>query len=493
MDDPARGARSTKTLALVALAVALGALFLLDPAARPSGFLRDFNAFYCAGSAVDAGADPYLAEPLGSCERLPQPPPLATGRAGLAVPAPLPPYTLLPFALLARLPYPVAAALWCIALLAAVAIAVAAMRRATGLPLIALIAAFALGDGYASISLGQLAPLAVAGLALATMFAQERRDAAAGWAAAFAMLEPHVGLPACVALFVWKSGSRLPLALSAFVLTGASLWLVGPATALEYGRNVVPAHALSELANEKQFSLSYLAHRLGAGDELALRLGTLSYLAALALGCTIAAPLAQRLRSPGMIAALPPALALVGGPFLHIAQMPAALPCALLLHARVPALRRALAAILILLAIPWVQFTTLGTAFGLLAAVAAAVLGRTLGGMRAVGIGVLTLVVIGFVASLLGLVQAPVPDPDSLLAANYDPHALAETSWGLYVRTVAHANLLAFDLARVPTLASLLALAWFAIRLAARPSIAVPAATFAPGGNGSNLTERKAR
>jgi hypothetical protein len=469
MDDPARGAPGSNMLGLLALAAAFCLLLAFDPATRPTGLLRDFNAFYCAGAALGQGADPYLAEPLGSCERLAQPAPLGTGRPALAVPAPLPPYVLLLFALLAHLPYPTAALIWCAVLLAAVVLAVAAMRRATGLPLAAVAAGFVLGDGYASISLGQLAPLAVAGLALAAMFANERRDAAAAWAAAGAMIEPHIGLPGCLALFVWKSGARLPLALAALLVVGFSLWLTGPAAALEYARSVVPAHAISELANEKQFSLSYLAHRLGAGDELALRLGTLSYLAAVALGCTIAGPLAQRLRAPGLVPALPSALALVGGPFLHIAQMPAALPCALLLSARVPQLRRSLAAVLVLLAIPWVQFTTLGSAFGVFAGVVAAILSRTLGGASALRSGGIGLLALAYVALLLALVQTPVPSPDALLAASYDPHALAESSWGLYVRTVGQANLLAFDLARVPTLAGLLGLGWLALGLVARP------------------------
>ncbi len=471
MDDPARSTRSTRTLGLIALAVAFAALLWLDPPARPSGVLRDFNAFYCAGAALAGGADPYRAEPLGTCERQPQPAPLATGRAALAVPAPLPPYALAPFVLIARLPYPAAALLWVLTLLAAAAVSVAAMRRATGRPVAGLVAAFALGDGYASITLGQIAPLAIAGLALAAMYAGERRDAPAGWAAALAMLEPHVGLPACAALFVWRGGSRLPLALAGIACVALSLWLVGPGTVLEYAREVVPAHALSELTNEKQFSFSYLVHRLGAGEELALRLGTLSYLVSLALGCAIAGPLAARVRTPALVVALPPAFALVGGPFSHIAQIPAAIPCALLLAANVPALRRALVAVLVLLAIPWVQFTTLGSAFGLLAALAGGVLTRSLGGGRAFASGLVALAAILYISLLTALAQTPPPQPDALLAAAYDPRALAETSWRLYVETVAHANLLAFDLARVPTLAGLLALAYFALDLVARRDV----------------------
>jgi hypothetical protein len=139
------------------------------------------------------------------------------------------------------------------------------------------------------------------------------------------------------------------------------------------------------------------------------------------------------------------------------------------LSARVPHLRRSLAVILVLLAIPWVQFTTLGSAFGVLAGIVAAVLSRSLAGASVLRSALVAVAAVAYVAILLALVQTPVPSPDALLAASYDPRALAEASWGLYVRTVAQANLLAFDLARVPTLAGLLGLGWLALELVARP------------------------
>ncbi|HMD02928.1 MAG TPA: glycosyltransferase 87 family protein [Candidatus Baltobacteraceae bacterium] len=461
-------------LGLAGLAIALVAYLALDPAARPSGFLRDFNAFYCAGAALDRNADPYRAEPLGTCEREVRPAPFAFGRANLSVPAPLPPYALAPFAVLARLPYPVAAALWILALAAAFVVTTLALRRATGLPLPGIVAALALGDGYASLCIGQIAPLAVAAVALAALFAEQGRVAAAGWAAAAAMLEPHVGLPACVGLFVWRAGARIPLLASAAVALALSLWLAGPAVSLEYVQSVIPAHALSEIANEKQLSLSYFLHRLGLDETLALRAGSLSYLVMLALGVGLSPPLAQRLRSPGLLAALPPALALLGGPFGHIAQVPAALPATLLLLARAPQARRVLSAVTVMLAIPWVQFTTLGTLFGVLAALATGIIARTLGGARAMAAAALGFGALLFVGLLLALVLTQPPDPTALLAAHYDPRALAESSWGLYVTTVAGSNLAAYDLARVPTLAGLLVLALWSLRNGSSAAARIP-------------------
>ena len=149
---------------------------LRSPAFRPPFLLRDFNAFYCAGAAIDRGADPYRAEPLGTCERRPRPPAFAQGTAGLAVPAPLPPYALAPFALVARLPYLWAGTVWSLATVVAFGLAAAAIRRVSGVSTAAVIAAFALGGAYAALCLGQVAPFATAGISLAALFLTQGRE-----------------------------------------------------------------------------------------------------------------------------------------------------------------------------------------------------------------------------------------------------------------------------------------------------------------------------
>src|ERR1700681_1767086 len=96
---------TAQRLAAVAAAVAVAALFYFRPEARPSALMRDFNAFYCAGAALDRGADPYRAEPLGSCERAPRPAWLNRAIPNLSTPAPLTSDALASFAALARPPY----------------------------------------------------------------------------------------------------------------------------------------------------------------------------------------------------------------------------------------------------------------------------------------------------------------------------------------------------------------------------------------------------
>jgi hypothetical protein len=148
--------------------------------------------------------------------------------------------------------------------------------------------------------------------------------------------------------------------------------------------------------------------------------------------------------------------------------------------------------IAIALAIPWVQFTSLGTVFAILAGAAGATLARTLGGMRVLAAGALALGIVVFVGALFALIVTEVPTADAVLAAHYDPHALAEASWTLYVQTVGTSNLAAFDLARLPTVAGLIALGCLCLALATRPGSPARRTAFGPDGNGSAATERMA-
>jgi len=421
--------------------------------------MRDFNAFYCAGASLDHGADPYRAEPLGSCERAPRPAWLNRGIPNLAAPAPLPPYALAPFMALARLPYVTAALAWGIVIFAAFGVTVGAMRRLTGLPWSAIVAAFALGDAYAAWSLGQVAPIAVASIAVAGYFLTCDRPRAAALAITFATIEPHVALPAALALFFWSPRSRITLVAAGVALAALSIALSGWQLNVEYVRQVLPAHALSELANTRQLSLSSFLHRIGTSDALALRLGEISYAAMLVASVCAAPFVARRTSCPALLVALPVALTLLGGPFGHVVQVAAALPCALLLYVKAPFARTALGLAIVALAIPWVQFSSLGTLLPIAGAFVAALLVATLVDRRPIAVGIAALSVLGIFQAISALVTQRVPDAANALAAAYDPRALAQASWSLYVGFVGPWNLAAFDLARIPTWLGLAAVA----------------------------------
>src|SRR5579884_4246568 len=74
----------------------------------------DFRAFYCAGRAVAQHADPYLSEPLHSCERTATDGYYRLFAARVALPAPLPGYDIAVFKILSRLPFAVAKNVWSI-------------------------------------------------------------------------------------------------------------------------------------------------------------------------------------------------------------------------------------------------------------------------------------------------------------------------------------------------------------------------------------------
>jgi hypothetical protein len=482
--------RPAVAFAGAALAVLALLAALASPSLRPPAVLRDFNAFYCAGASIDRGADPYRAEPLGSCERAPRPPAFAQGTPGLAIPAPLPPYALAPFALLARLPYLWAGALWSLAILLCTGLTVGAMRRLTALPLSGLVAAFALGGAYAALALGQVAPVATAGVALAALFLSQGRDRAAALAAAAAMIEPHVGLPLALALFAWRPATRVTLLLAAAAFVSLSLALAGVPVALEYVRAVLPAHALSEVANDKQLSLTYLLHQAGASDALALHAGELCYAAMLALGLAVAG--AVRGRSPALVAALPVAFTLFGGAFVHVVQIAAALPAALLLLAGARGrARNALLLAVLGLAIPWVQFASLGTLFCALVPLAGLVLTASFAGTRPWMLAAGTLAPLGAITALWSLIVTRVPSAVPALKAAYDPHALAETSWAIYVQTVAATDVAVFDLAKIPTWLALATIVASACAVALRVAKKnVPSLATATSREGSAVSRR---
>jgi hypothetical protein len=347
---------------------------------------------------------------------------------------------------------------------------VAVMRRLTNLPVAAIAAAFLLGDGYAAWSLGQVAPIAVAAIALAAYFVARDRPIAATVAVGVATIEPHVALPAALALLAWCPRARVPLVIAGTVIGAMSLAIGGWQLNLEYFRQVLPAHALSELANSRQLSLTSLLHRTGASDAIALRAGEFSYALMLVTSLWIAPIVARRLSSPALIVALPVALTLVGGPFGHVVQVAAALPCAFLLYVKLPAARTALGLAIAALAIPWVQFSSLGAILPIAAACVAALLVASLVTTRPLVVAFVALGVVGFFEAISALVTQRVPDATRALAAAYDPQALAQTSWTLYVAVVGPWNLGAFDLARLPTWFGLIAVAAVAFRAALAPA-----------------------
>jgi hypothetical protein len=320
-----------------------------------TGFLMgDFRAFYCAARVTAQGANPYLAQPLRTCE-------IGVGRnlffrknPGVTIPAPLPGYALAALVPLGVLPFVIAATLWTTLLLCACAACILTLSRFAGIEWQVALAVFALSLCTISLPFGEVVPLALACICAAAYVAWHGRWRTAALFAAGAMIEPHLGLPVCIALAVWAPATRLPLVLSLGVLAIVSLAVLGPATNFEYFTNVLPAHALSEATRDTQYSLTAVLFSLGAPESVALRMGLLWYGAMLALGTLVAGRLAQKTGNNAFFVCVPPAFAVFGGSFIHVTQIAAALPAAVLLISCVKREQQSLVAIaLLLLAVPW--------------------------------------------------------------------------------------------------------------------------------------------
>jgi hypothetical protein len=441
--------------------VAFVIISLGTPKLHPRYFARDFNAFYCAGKVVRSHADPYRAEPLGACERAPKQAPFYTVPSGVALPAPLPPYDLLAFSWLALLPYELAGTLWLLAIVAALVVTIEAMHRITQLPRSLLWLVFGPIDGWSAVLLGEVAPLAVASLALAMLALREGRPRLAAGLVVVSLCEPHVGIAPLLALFVCVPRTRIPLVFASLALAAISFASVGTVTAFQYAHEVLPAHAFSEIESTRQLSLTAVLHSLGFSNATALSLGSISYALMLLAGVATAKRLSGRDPSDVLIIAAPAAFVLVGGVFIHAIQMPAALPAALVAYTRVEGRLKSIIGVAIVgIAVPWMSFLAFGIELPYIAFLTGLLSFRLLNLSPRVAIAV-GLAAACFVFGLEFAMASGPPYPPAGPLPPIVPHDLAEVSWGQNVRAISAIDRSIFNLARVPTwlAVSLLALA----------------------------------
>ncbi len=351
--SPRRSLQSILAGALIVI-VALLPVVVQAVVIAHTDFLGDFGAFYCAARAVSHGADPYYTEPLRTCEHSVVPGLVHERNTRLTIPAPLPGYTLAAFVPLSVLPFTAAAVVWLMLLLLAWLACIGTVVRFAGCSWKTVLAASSLSLGATAIPLGQIVPVAIAAICVSAYFAWQGRWRLAAIAAAVSMIEPHLGLPVCVALAIWAPQTRIALGVSFGALAAISLLAVGFATNVEYFTSVLPAHALSEAAFNMQYSLTSVLVSLGVADKSAVRAGSIWYFCMLALGVVVAGILARKTGNRAFLACAPPAFAVFGGVFVHETQIAAALPVTFLFLAYVNAGRRTIAILaLLLLSVLW--------------------------------------------------------------------------------------------------------------------------------------------
>jgi Glycosyltransferase family 87 len=303
----------------------------------------DFHAFYCAAAVARDGGDPYLADPLRACERM----------RDTILPAPFPGFVIAVIEPLSRLPFAIASKIWTALVVGAIAACALLLVRLTRLSLTFVAAALCLSAGVTSLGFGEVVPFFMCALCAAALFAQSGRWRVVAVLAGASLIEPHLGVPVCAALFVWQPRTRAVLTAIAILFAGASFAALGWHENVEYVTRVLPYHALSEIGSNRQFSLSAIVHAFGASDPWALRAGLVSYIVMGLAGVVVAQRAARHFTNEAFLVLVPPVAVMIGGSFLHVTQINAAIPLGLLLLRSAPRYRDVLTIALVCLAIPW--------------------------------------------------------------------------------------------------------------------------------------------
>ena len=440
-----KASRAVLLLALALLAIAALRDFARLGEALPWHQLYDFADFYCAGAVLDQGADPYRYEPLHRCEHAVNASAAYRADPRRVVPAPLPPYDFPPFMLAARLRFPTARTIDAAAILLAVIASICGLALVAAPPDIAGLALL-LPAGYVLLNAGQVVPFALVALVFCGLALARRRDRLAGILAALTMIEPHLGLPVCVAMLLWVPRSRFGLAAALLVLAGVGALLVGLTGSVEFLARVLPAQAAAETGYAYQYSLTYLLRMLGSAPMPALLSGDLSYAALLALGVWLGRRAAQNLARPELMAYVPGACSVIAGPYVHMVDLSFAIPATLVLACSLHGRARNVATVaLCLLAVPWIAVWITKKLFLAALFVVAALLLRLRAG-AAISLG--TFAAIAASIYLLELVP-----PAPLVAAtpgSFAPGDLAQHAWRAYVEGLPSASFTWF-IVKVPT------------------------------------------
>ncbi|MGB8518982.1 MAG: hypothetical protein WCD38_02320, partial [Candidatus Tumulicola sp.] len=273
-----------------------------------------------------------------------------------------------------------------------------------------------------------------------------------------AMVEPHVAFPAALALFVAAPRARFPLAIALGILAALSLAAGGITANVAYLTAVIPAHALSEVSRDNQYSLSTIVSALGAPDATAVLIGGIAYVAALAFGVYLAARLARN-GDLAYLVLIPPAIALLGGSFVHTAEIAAAVPAAFVLCTTAYDRSARLVTTLVLLAVPWMMATSAALFLAPFFPIAYLV---TAFGFKRSAVYAWALASLAGILLLFALAAHPAGAPVAHHAARpfIDPN-LAEASWRQFVLADSTNRPITW-LLRLPTWIGLVMLALFA-------------------------------
>ncbi len=426
--------------------------------ALPWRNMDDFPDFYCAGDALDRQMSPYFYEPLHACEHRVNAGETFRGKLfarypAVAVPAPQPPFDFPPFMALAHMPFGTARIVYAVAIIVAVA-TVAAGLAALGVPLDLALASLVLSAGYVQLNSGQIVPFALLALVLCGLALARGRDAIAGFLAALTAIEPTIGLPVVIAVLLFVPKARWTIAVTAVLLGGIALELVGLRGLSLYLTQVLPAHAVSELRFPFQYSSTYVLTYVGAPLELARSLAALLYVLGVTAGVWLAPRVARTLDSRTLLVFLPALFAVSAAPFLHQEELALAIPAALVLATRTRGREQVVAAIaLCVLSIPWIVVWSAKPLFLASIFVCAVILLR----LRIDGrVTLTTLCALAAAIYVFELHSPQLPLPSATALRVYAPDEIVQAAWRDYAQARATNDPLWF-VVKLPAWASLLA------------------------------------
>jgi hypothetical protein len=338
---------------LKAIVVGLACLISLAFYLRTIVPFFDFRAFYCAGYVEAGGGDPYREHPLFECEQQVQAFAVPPMRSEIAVPAPFPGFVLAFFAVLSLLGFGGALALWLCGVIAALTLATILVARTTKTPLVASASVILFPAAVVAVPLGQLTPVVLVSVAVSAWALERDWPALAALASLGALLDPPVGIALVAGLFVTVARARAPLAIGVAALVVVGLLRSGPAREVEYVWTVLPAHALANIADTTQFSVTSFLYIAGMGPAAAIRVGSACYLLSIVIGVTAAFRLRPRV-GPAALVYVPCAFAVCGGTHSHMQQLAVALPAFLLVVSSLRGASREVgSAVTFVAALPW--------------------------------------------------------------------------------------------------------------------------------------------
>jgi len=258
-------------LLTLAAGMVLYALFFARPHPTPGPPMRDFEAYYAAGTAWRHGIDPYGTMIWQTERTLPG----VAARRNELLPFVGPPASLPVWAAFSRLSFYQANALWRTLLLISLALLAFVALRLAGIPLTLQAALatiiFSLGFGpvTSSIALGQVALPAYAFAAFALLWPA---------AAVCAWIQPNVAI-ALASQVLRKNGALVFAATAALFALGCAI--VGGTSGLTHYATILKEHAGAERFSAIQITPAAIAYGFGAGESTAQVTGTLAATAAI--------------------------------------------------------------------------------------------------------------------------------------------------------------------------------------------------------------------